>query len=219
MATKYEPPPDSGLDIRYLDHDLIVLNKPSGLLSVPGRGEGCDDCLVTRVQREFPQALVVHRLDMPTSGLMLMALSGKAQSVLGRLFQQRKVEKNYMAVVAGRPCPEEGEVNLPLNKDWPNRPRQKIDYESGKPALTRYSVLTYDAQTDTSRVRLEPHTGRSHQLRMHMMAIGHPILGDELYAPPEWHGAAPRLLLHAESLAFAHPLNKQPVRIECPADF
>jgi len=219
MSTRYEPPPDAGLDIRYLDNDLIILNKPSGLLSVPGRGEGCDDCLVTRVQREFPQALVVHRLDMPTSGLMLMALNSMAQSVLGRLFQQRKVGKSYVAVVAGRPCPGEGEVDLPLNKDWPNRPRQKIDYESGKPALTRYRLLAHDAQTGTSRVRLEPHTGRSHQLRMHMMAIGHPILGDELYAPPEWYRAAPRLLLHAQSLAFAHPLSKQLIRIECPADF
>ena len=219
MPITYKPPPDSGLDIRYLDDDLIVLNKPSGLLSVPGRGEGCDDCLAARVQREFPHALVVHRLDMPTSGLMLMALSGKAQSVLGRSFQQRKVEKSYVAVVAGRPCPDEGEVDFPLNKDWPNRPRQKIDHVSGKPALTRYRLLTQDAQAGTSRVQLEPHTGRSHQLRMHMMAIGHPILGDELYAPPRWYQAAPRLLLHAESLAFAHPLNKQPLRIECPADF
>jgi tRNA pseudouridine32 synthase/23S rRNA pseudouridine746 synthase len=219
MSFAYQPPPDRGLDILYRDEHLIILNKPSGLLSVPGRGEERRDSLAVRVQREFPQALVVHRLDMPTSGLMLMALSVEAQSVMGRLFQQRKVEKQYLAVVAGRPDPIQGEVDLPLITDWPNRPRQRVDHDIGKAALTRYTLLEYDPRSDTSRVLLEPHTGRSHQLRVHMKEIGHPILGDELYAPPRWHAAAPRLLLHAERLDFAHPLSGEPVSIECPADF
>jgi tRNA pseudouridine32 synthase/23S rRNA pseudouridine746 synthase len=219
MDFDYTPPPHSGLDIRYQDEALIVLNKPSGLLSVPGRGEDRHDSLAVRVQREFPQALVVHRLDMPTSGLMLMALGTEAQSVMGRLFQQRKVDKQYVAIVAGCPEPVQGEVNLPLITDWPNRPRQRVDYDMGKAALTRYTVLEHDEQANTSRVLLEPHTGRSHQLRVHMMEIGHPILGDELYAPPRWHDAAPRLLLHAERLAFSHPTSGEPLVIECPADF
>ena len=219
MTIEYKPPPDTGLDIRYLDEHLIVLNKPSGLLSVPGRGEHNYDSLAVRVQRQFPQALVVHRLDMPTSGLMLMALGSKAQSVMGRLFQQRQVEKQYLAVVAGRPETIQGEVDLPLIADWPNRPRQKVDQASGKPALTRYTLLEHDPQNGTSRVLLEPHTGRSHQLRVHMMSIGHPILGDELYAPARWHSAAPRLLLHAQRLALAHPISGEALVIECPADF
>lgn len=219
MSIAYEPPVDTGLDIRYRDDDLIVLNKPSGLLSVPGRGDERRDSLSTRVQREFPQALVIHRLDMSTSGLMMMALGSKAQSIMGRLFQQRQVEKHYVAVVAGRVEQVRGEVALPLITDWPNRPRQKVDHENGKPALTRYQVLEHDKQSDRSRILLQPHTGRSHQLRVHMMAIGHPILGDELYAPARWRDAAARLLLHAQRLAFEHPVSGQPLVIESPADF
>jgi len=219
MVYEYSPPPHAGLDVLYQDGSLIVLNKPSGLLSVPGRGEAHHDSLAVRVQQAFPQALLVHRLDMPTSGLMLMALTTEAQSLMGRLFQQRKVEKRYVAVVAGRPEPVRGEVDLPLITDWPNRPRQKVDHEAGKPALTRYQVLGQDAGLQASRVLLEPHTGRTHQLRVHMREIGHPILGDELYAPVQWRHAAPRLLLHAEYLAFAHPITGEPLQIECPADF
>jgi len=219
MSIAYKPPADTGLDIRYLDDDLVILNKPSGLLSVPGRGDERRDSLAIRVQREFPQALVIHRLDMSTSGLMMMALGSKAQSVMGRLFQQRQVEKHYVAVVAGRVAQVRGEVALPLITDWPNRPRQKVDHETGKPALTRYQVLDHDPQSDISRILLQPHTGRSHQLRVHMMAIGHPILGDELYAPAGWRDAAPRLLLHAQHLAFVHPITGQPLVVECHADF
>ena len=219
MAIDYRPPPDTGLDIRYRDEHLIVLNKPSGLLSVPGRGEDRHDSLSTRVQREFPQALVVHRLDMSTSGLMLMALSDKAQSRLGRLFQQRQVHKEYLAVTGGCPEPAEGQIDLPLILDWPNRPKQMVDHEIGKPSLTRYRVIAHDTQSDTARVHLEPHTGRSHQLRVHLMAIGPPILGDELYAAPHWRDAAPRLLLHAARLAFEHPISGELLDIRSAPDF
>lgn len=219
ITANYSPPADSGLDIRYLDRDLIVVNKPSGLLSVPGRGEDKQDCLASRVQRGYPEALVVHRLDMSTSGLMLMARGEAMQSVMGRLFQQRKVDKRYLAVVGGRPSPRQGEIDLPLISDWPNRPRQKVDHPNGKPALTRYRVLEHDAAADTSRVQLEPHTGRSHQLRVHMMAIGHPILGDDLYAGPELRRASTRLLLHAQWLRLPHPRSGEIVEIHCDAEF
>jgi len=219
MNSLYRPPADNGLDIRYLDAHLIVLNKPSGLLSVPGRGEDKQDSLALRVQREFPAARVVHRLDMSTSGLMLMALDAQAQAAMGRLFEQRAVDKRYLAVVAGLPQPQQGEVDLPLITDWPNRPRQKVDQVQGKPSRTRYQVLGYEQASDTAQVQLVPLTGRSHQLRVHMMALGHPILGDELYADTRWRDAAGRLLLHAERLGFLHPVTGEQVHIACPAEF
>ena len=216
---RYDPPPHHGLDICYLDKDLIVLNKPSGLLTVPGRGEDKQDCLSSRTQRDFPDALVVHRLDLGTSGLVLMARNREIQGRLGYLFQRRLVHKRYVAVVAGRPQPQEGEVDLPLITDWPNRPRQRVDHQAGKQAITRYQVLTYDPAGGTSRVRLRPQTGRTHQLRVHMMAIGHPIVGDELYAGDYWHAASERLLLHAEWLRFEHPRTGRELQIERAADF
>lgn len=219
ITANYSPPPDTGLDILYLDDDLVVLNKPSGLLSVPGRGMDKQDSLAVRVQREYGDALVVHRLDMSTSGLILMARGQAMQSVLGRLFQQRKVEKRYIAVVGGQPRPAEGEIDLPLITDWPNRPRQMVDHQQGKPALTRYEVLEHDALRNTSRVLLQPHTGRSHQLRVHMMALGHPILGDELYAPRELQQASDRLLLHAQWLRLPHPRSGERVSIQCDPVF
>ena len=219
MNSLYRPPADNGLDIRYLDQHLIVLNKPSGLLSVPGRGEDKQDSLALRVQREYPGARVVHRLDMSTSGLMLMALDARSQAAMGRLFEQRAVDKGYLAVVAGLPQPRQGEIDLPLITDWPNRPRQKVDHDQGKPSRTRYQVLDHEQASDTAQVQLVPLTGRSHQLRVHMLALGHPILGDELYADARWRDAAGRLLLHAEQLGFVHPITGQQVRIECPADF
>ncbi len=203
----YRPPPDTGLVVCHLDDDLIVLDKPSGLLSVPGRGPGMDDNLASRVQARFPEALTVHRLDMDTSGLIVMARHPAAHRAMGKLFELREVEKAYIAVVAGRVTEARQTVALPLIADWPNRPRQKVDFEVGKPALTRISVLSYDPEHDTTRVRLEPETGRSHQLRVHLQSIGHPILGDDLYAPPEILAQAPRLLLHAAELAFRHPLS------------
>jgi tRNA pseudouridine32 synthase/23S rRNA pseudouridine746 synthase len=208
----------NGLDLIYRDESLIVLNKPAGLLAVPGRGADKQDCLSSRVQAEFPDALVVHRLDMATSGLLLFARGAEMQSRLSQMFRERAVRKRYVAVVAGRLEQPSGEIGLPLMRDWPNRPRQKVDHASGKPSLTRYRVLTHDASTDTSRVELEPVTGRTHQLRVHMAAIGHPILGDALYGG-EAEAKAERLLLHASALCFAHPLNAEPLHLASDPPF
>lgn len=217
-APAYFPPPDSGLDIRYVDADLLVVDKPSGLLSVPGRGAGMDDNLASRVQARYPEALTVHRLDMDTSGLLVMARNAEVHRALGRLFELRQVEKEYIAVVAGRVAGSERSIALPLIADWPNRPRQMVDFVQGKPALTHLEVLSYDAGDDTTRVRLRPETGRSHQLRVHLQSIGHPILGDDLYAPLQILAQAPRLLLHAALLAFRHPVSGEwlSVRSEPP---
>jgi tRNA pseudouridine32 synthase/23S rRNA pseudouridine746 synthase len=216
---QYTPPADTGLDLYYVDEHLLVVNKPAGLLSVPGRGEDKQDCMINRVMREYPDAFIVHRLDMDTSGLLLMARGKPMQSALSILFQQRTVHKRYLAVVGGKLKQIEGEINLPLLLDWPNRPKHKVDYESGKPSLTRYSVLSYDAVNDLSRVELEPFTGRSHQLRVHLMSLGHPIVGDELYAPAELKAKAARLLLHAWQLGFQHPISNENLQFECEADF
>ena len=196
--------------ILYSDDALLAVDKPAGMLSVPGRGEGKRDCVAARVQSMFADALVVHRLDMATSGLLLMARGAAAQRRLGIAFAQREVDKRYVAVVAGRP-PASGEIDLPLSADWPNRPMQKVDRERGKPSLTRYRVLDYDAASDTARVELEPLTGRSHQLRVHLCALGHPIVGDALYAPPAIRSGATRLLLHACALRMPHPTTGQPL--------
>jgi tRNA pseudouridine32 synthase/23S rRNA pseudouridine746 synthase len=166
-----------------------------------------------------PDALVVHRLDMATSGLLLMARGLQAQRLLSAAFAERRVTKRYVAVVAGLPAEDGGEVALPLVCDWPNRPRQMVDHAIGKPALTRWRVLARHAPEGTARVELEPVTGRSHQLRVHLQSIGHPILGDELYAPVPWQRASPRLLLHACQLAFAHPLSGQALAFSDSAEF
>ncbi len=187
-------------ELIYQDDYLLVANKPAGLLAVPGRGADKQDCLSARLQQQFPDALVVHRLDMATSGLMLFARGAEMQRLVSILFRDREVEKRYVAVVAGELDAESGEVNLPIMADWPKRPMRKIDAELGKPSLTRYRLLGIDS--DTSRVELEPVTGRTHQLRVHMAAIGHPILGDALYGDAS---SAPRLLLHASTLSLSHP--------------
>lgn len=215
----YTPPADTGLDLYYVDERLLVVNKPAGLLSVPGRGEDKQDCMINRVLREYPDAFIVHRLDMDTSGLLLMARGKPMQSALSILFQERSVHKRYLAVVGGKLKQAEGEINLPLLLDWPNRPKHKVDFEAGKPSLTRYRLLSYHAVDDLSRVELEPFTGRSHQLRVHLMSLGHPIVGDELYAPPELKAKADRLLLHAWQLGFQHPLTQENLQFECPAEF
>lgn len=215
----YIAPPDDGLEIVCLDKFLLVVNKPAGLLSVPGRGADKQDCLISRVQREYPDALTVHRLDMSTSGLMLLARGKAMERELSILFQQRKVDKGYQALVTGQFAEESGEIDLPLITDWPNRPRQKVDYEQGKPSQTRYQVLSFDAAQHVSRVALEPITGRSHQLRVHLMALGHAILGDELYATPEVHAQSERLLLHALSLRFVHPVSDEVVAVESVVPF
>ena len=200
-------------ELIFLDDSLLVVYKPAGLLSVPGRGADKQDCLSVRVNKEFPDALVVHRLDMATSGLIIFARGIEMQRCLSQMFRERKIEKRYEAVVAGQLDPLIGEVNLPIIADWPNRPLQKVDLEQGKPSFTRYSLLRTVA--DMSYVDLEPVTGRSHQLRVHMAAIGHPILGDALYGGREGE----RLLLHAKLLSFIHPLSGEPVKLMCDVPF
>lgn len=215
----YLPPPDEGLPLIHVDQALLVLDKPAGLLSVPGRGPEKADCLASRVQQRYPEALIVHRLDMETSGLILMARGVEMQRALSRGFELRQVDKDYQAVVEGFLAPESGIIDLPLITDWPNRPRQMIDHRIGKPSQTRFQRLDYDAARDCSRVRLEPLTGRSHQLRVHMLALGHPILGDSLYAAPAAQAKARRLLLHAQRLAFTHPLSQQRCEFHAPLPF
>lgn len=215
----YTPPMHTGLDIAYADSALLIVNKPSGLLSVPGRGERFQDSLASRVMLEYPQALIVHRLDMQTSGLLVMALGPQAHRDLSALFQTRQVHKRYVAQVAGLMLADHGEVALPLITDWPHRPRQKVDWTEGKPALTRWQVASRDALHDTTRVELEPVTGRSHQLRVHMMSIGHAIVGDPLYASDAVRARADRLLLHAAELKFQHPQTGEWVHVVSPIPF
>ena len=214
----YRPPADDGLDILYADDCLLAVNKPCGLLSVPGRGADKQDCLVSRVQARFADALTVHRLDMGTSGLIVFARGKDMESQLFRQFRERQTSKRYLAVVAGQLAEASGTIELPLICDWPNRPRQKVDLAIGKPSLTRYRVLGFDAASNTSRLELEPVTGRSHQLRVHLAELGHPILGDELYGGPVAE-AAPRLLLHATDLALPHPATAAVLHLHCPAPF
>lgn len=211
----YDPPTDP-LEIVYSDSEIIVVNKPSGLLSVPGKLEGREDCLVSRLQRQFPSALLVHRLDCDTSGLIIFARNKKAQGFLGQEFEQRRAEKTYIARVSGIVQNDDGLIDLPLSADWPNRPRQMVNHEQGRPAQTGWEVMARgDGET---RMRLFPKTGRSHQLRVHMLALGHPILGDPIYATGPSR-QFPRLMLHAETLALHHPASKNWVRFVAPAPF
>lgn len=258
-----------GLDLIYLDAALLVLNKPAGLLAVPGRGADKQDCLSARAQVHYPDALIVHRLDMATSGLMLMARGAAMQSALSRAFAAREIHKRYIAVVADNPrailcrsafrptnhvdnppcealgestCQPEGRpavvtsrrdaqhasttaagwnlIDLPIRLDWPNRPRSMVDAAHGKPSLTRWRARPEAGDaSDATRLELEPVSGRSHQLRVHLAAIGHPILGDALYAPPAIQARAERLLLHATTLALRHPLSGVALRLHCAAPF
>ena len=211
--------PQSDFTLIYADAQLLVVSKPSGMLSVPGRGEEKQDCLVKRVQVDYPDALIVHRLDYDTSGLLVLARGKTMHRRLSIQFQERLVDKRYVAVVARKLAPEAGEVNLPLIVDWPNRPLHKVDPVEGKPSLTLYRVVAYDPDEDSTRVELTPETGRTHQLRVHMQALGHPILGDSLYADPASRAKADRLLLHAEYLAFQHPENGKRMEFHSPAGF
>lgn len=209
-------------DVIFSDASILVLNKPAGLLSVPGRGDDKQDCLHSRLQRHFPGALVVHRLDMATSGIILFARDRAVQRQLGDAFANREVHKRYVAVVNGfvaQPGAEWTTIDLPIAVDWPNRPVRVIDTTTGKPSVTRMQCVSHDAQKNTSRVVLEPQTGRSHQLRIHMQAIGHCILGDALYAPPDLQARSPRLLLHADYIAFRHPVSGISMEFNCPAEF
>ncbi|MFT3720617.1 pseudouridine synthase [Pseudorhodoferax sp.] len=214
------------MQVLHADAALLVLAKPAGLLSVPGRGPDKQDALSVRAQRRYPDALVVHRLDMATSGLMLMGRGPAAQRALSMAFEQRRIAKRYEAVVDGLwalpPGPEDGDwglIDLPIRVDWPRRPLSIVDPAGGRPSRTRWRLLATDARAGTSRLALEPVTGRSHQLRLHLAAQGHPILGDALYAPPPVQARAPRLLLHACALALAHPLDGRALAFESPAPF
>ena len=217
-------PPSSGtpekvFSLIHVDRSLLVANKPTRLLSVPGRGPDKQDCLVSRIQTEFPDALIVHRLDYDTSGLIVLARGKTMHRELSILFQERQVTKRYVAVVDGKPDADSGEVNLPLIVDWPNRPLHKVDFEIGKPALTFYQVLDHDTGRNCSRLSLTPETGRTHQLRVHMQALGHPILGDPLYADENAKAKSDRLMLHAEYLSFTHPTTGKMLAFTCPAPF
>ena len=201
MTDSYDPPQDP-LVVLHHDHEVVLVDKPAGLLSVPGKGDHLSDCLIARVQAVFPTALLVHRLDRDTSGVMIFALTPHAQRHLGLQFEKRQTQKTYVARVWGQVAEAKGTVDLPLIVDWPNRPRQMVDHENGRAAVTDWRRLKR-SETET-RMRLFPRTGRSHQLRVHMLAMGHPILGDPFYA----EGPArdfPRLMLHSEKLQFRHP--------------
>jgi len=195
-------PPTAPLEYIHQDDDLLIVNKPAGLLSVPGKH--APDCLEARIKVDFPNALTIHRLDMATSGVMVFALNKNAQRHVGLQFEKRQLEKVYIACVSGRVSDDAGAIDLPLICDWPNRPRQKVCFENGKPAQTEWSVT--ERKDDMTRVKLAPKTGRSHQLRVHMLSLGHPIIGDRIYANDIDFGRADRLLLHAETLRLRHPI-------------
>ncbi len=216
MPDDHYDPPAQGPAILHADHCLIVIDKPAGLLSVPGRGPELADCVLSRLQAAFPEALLVHRLDRDTSGVMVFAASPAAQRHLGLQFEKRQVRKGYIARVWGTPVANAGTVDLPLIVDWPNRPRQKVCHETGRAALTDWEVVRREGET--ARLALAPKTGRSHQLRVHMAAIGHPILGDPFYAEGPAR-AAPRLMLHAETLRLRHPDGGRGMRFRAPCPF
>lgn len=219
-APVYRPPPPGELSFLYVSGTLLVVDKPGGLLTVPGRGADKADCLLARVRSRFPEAMIVHRLDMCTSGLVVLARNPAAQRALSLLFQERRVTKRYEALVDGAwTGAAAGAIDLPLIADWPNRPRQKIDRAAGKPCLTRYRVMDSDAGREISRVELAPVTGRSHQLRVHMEAAGHPILGDTLYGTAASRAKAERLMLHACFIEFADPATGETVRVISAAPF
>ena len=209
-------PPQGKLSYIHTDPDLIVIDKPAELLSVPGRGPDKADCAISRVQADHPEALTVHRLDMSTSGLLVFARSKETQRRLAIQFEKGVIAKSYIADVWGTPVPDSGTIDLPLGQDWPNRPRQKVDPDAGKPSQTQYETIgTHD---HGARLALTPLTGRTHQLRLHLAAIGHPILGDDIYAHGDALGAASRLHLHATALELIHPTSNDRLRFEsaCP---
>ena len=213
---------DGPLDLWHVDPHWIIANKPSGLLAVPGKGPDKQDCLSSRVQRVYADALIVHRLDMATSGLMVLARGLEAQRKLSAAFADRVVHKRYTAVVNGLLPPAYADwqlIDLPISVDWPNRPLRVIDLVRGKASMTRVKLLSQDADAHTTRLELEPLTGRSHQLRVHLQALGYPILGDALYAPPDVLALAPRLLLHATSLQLPHPAHGARMDFVCDAPF
>jgi tRNA pseudouridine32 synthase/23S rRNA pseudouridine746 synthase len=216
----YRPPTDPWIDIVYEDDRLVLCDKPSGLLTVPGKDPSLADCLEARVQHRYPEhpdAKVVHRLDKDTSGLLLLAFDKRALGSLGSQFEHREVEKYYVARVWGDVEGQSGLVDLPLATDWENKPRQRVDHERGRESRTQWEVLAREG--GVTRLKLTPLTGRTHQLRVHMLALGHPILGDPFYAEGTALAAAGRLQLHAEMLAFTHPTTGAPMRFVIPAPF
>ncbi|MBU2960387.1 RNA pseudouridine synthase [Citreicella sp. C3M06] len=215
MSSTYDPP-QGDISVLHHDHELLLVDKPAGLLSVPGKGPELADCLIARLERIFPTVRLVHRLDRDTSGVMVFGLTEHAQRHLGRQFEERRTKKTYIARLAGKLEPKTGTVDLPLIVDWPNRPLQKVCHETGKPALTDWRVLK--SSDEETRVRLHPLTGRSHQLRVHMLALGHPILGDPFYAPMS-AAEYPRMMLHAEELRLHHPDGGAGVKFRVKAPF
>lgn len=216
LMTEYRPP-EGALDVLHEDAELVLVDKPSGLLSVPGKPEAHWDCVEHRVREAFPGARLIHRLDLETSGVMVFARSHASQKHVNRQFERREVAKVYQARVTGKVAADEGEIDLPLVADWPRRPLQKVCHETGKPARTRWRVVAREAAA--TRLELHPETGRSHQLRVHLAEIGHPILGDPFYAPDEIWRAVPRLQLHAVSLTLRHPATGAELTVSAPLPF
>ncbi len=213
----YTPPADNGLDIIHVDCDILVLSKPANLLSVPGNKEGHADCLENRALKEFPDARVVHRLDRGTSGILIMALNPNSHRHLGLQFEKRKTAKTYIAEVIGFVEKDNGHIELPMRTDWYNRPKQMVDTYFGREAITDWEVIS--RASETTRLKLHPKTGRSHQLRVHLQELGHPILGDSFYAPDYAVAMSNRLLLHAETLELFHPNNGERVSFTSPCPF
>ncbi|WP_025898844.1 RluA family pseudouridine synthase [Sneathiella glossodoripedis] len=213
----YAPPAEPYLTIAYEAEDYILLEKQSGILSVPGRGPEKADCLYSRLLKRNPEALVVHRLDLETSGLVIFARNKETQSYFGRLFQNRAVEKTYHAIVVGRISGASGWIDLPISADWINRPKQKIDYKNGKASKTYWELVK--SNNNYSYIQLKPHTGRSHQLRVHMSSVGHPIAGDPLYNQKNDPTHFPRLFLHASELKFEDPQTHEMVKFASEVPF
>lgn len=217
-ASYVVPRCDKQIRIVYQDEHLLVVDKPEFLLSVPGRGPDNSDSVISRLQQDYPTARIVHRLDLDTSGIMIVPLSAAALSALGRMFQFRQIKKEYHALVFGTPHDQHGCIELPIARDWRHRPRQKIDFINGKAARTDYHKLATLDQT-ACRLLLRPYSGRSHQLRIHLRSVGHPILGCDLYAHAAAYEMSPRLMLHATRLRFAHPITAQLVDIQSAPPF
>ena len=219
-ADVYAPPPDTGLEVLHEEAAFIVLVKPPGLLSEPGRGPDKRDSLLIRAQAVYPDARIVHRLDMMTSGVIVLARETLAHASLSEAFRERETDKRYEALVHGRPAADEGSIALPLAVDWPNRPRQIVCHATGKPSLTHYRV-TGDVRVDgagtLTRIALEPITGRTHQLRVHLASLGCPIAGDPFYGIAG--DTSPRMMLHACRLALPHPLTGEPLVFESAVPF
>ncbi len=217
MSDYLVPHSQEPIGILYQDDHLLFVNKPHLLLSVPGKHPLNKDCLISRLQQSHPEARIVHRLDLDTSGTMVIALGKECHAELSRQFRLRQVAKSYIAVVAGQIKENTGTIDLPISADWEHRPRQKVCFERGKPSVTHFTVLARD--DNSTRLRLHPVTGRSHQLRLHLLSLGHPILGCDLYADPESLARSNRLLLHAERLALKHPVTGKWLSIESEPAF